>query len=845
MPTENSALTWTEFPELTRPALVRRRRGTTADFLKAWGPCAPARPGDKESLPLVSPAEWPEGGRAGSAQPVAMWGVVLDFDWSRSTRHEDGHRTTERHELYLDDAAFLGRLAASKIPCLDYLTYSAKPEWLKRRVVAALARPCEPARYPALVRLFARQLGFEREWLSGAIDESCQQPKRAYFAAHDERGLAGAGAAMPHSVPQLVPADAAKAAGSDLSGFVWDWSEEDLREVQLELSAADAAPDEDPRAAASVGPEVLASALGRVDPDDRDVWFRVGSALKTWGLRRGEPDVAFQLWADWSRRSPKWDEADAKKNWRSFVPERVSPGSIIHYARQSGWEMGEVDRINTEFFTVPVGGMIKVARIVPPKELEEWVPQDLPGIQLYSDKAFMARFNRWVPVKGRNKEGEAVEKQKPLGKFWLESPKHRHYPNGFRFDYSSTDHRDGYYNLFQGFAVEPDPLPHPETRCGAIRRHAREVICGDDQACYDYLMDWLAWKLQKPNLKVKTAIVARGLKGVGKDAFFNVIIAIIGPRSAFVVDDTKKFEKTFNSFMADRMLVVMDEANLMGHDVEEKLKHYITQDTITVERKGVDASMARNYCDFIIYGNRDAMVNVTSDERRYFCLEVAPHRRGDEAYFDALFEEIDGDGPPGACRGEGTRAFMAYLLQRDISGFRPSRFPKTESLHRQYLLTQQPGLLALRDWLCAPTFWDMDLYQRVKLNSGQKGPGSWLPADDPKMDEDGWPEGCAIRQRELVDYLVRLSRANGTLQRMNTPSKVRDALLSVFRQADAAKCIRIPLNRKDKNGRTETRGEQVFILSPLKEVRAAFERIAHVPGDWPKTPTAPLREDAV
>lgn len=830
MPHETSALTWTEFPELTRPAFSRRRRGTPADFLKAWGPCAPARVGDKESLPLVSPAEWPEAGRAGSAQPVAMWGVVLDFDWSRATRTNTGQRVVERHELYLDDGAFLERLSASGIPCLDYLTYSAKPDWLKRRVVAALAHPCEPERYPALVRLFARQLGFEREWLSGAIDASCDQPKRSYFAAHDERGMEGGGD-FSHSIPQLVPLKLASQLGAELLGFTWDWSEQDLREMQLELSAADAAPDEDPRSAASIGPEVLASALARVDPEDRDVWFRVGSALKTWGMRRGEEEVGYGLWADWSKRSAKWKEADARKNWRSFVQERVSPGTIIHYARLAGWEMGEVDRLNTEFFTIPVQGMVKVARIVPPKELEEWVPQDLPGIQLYSDKAFLARFNHWVPVKSRDKDGKAVEKQKPLGKFWLESPKHRHYPNGFRFDYSTMDHRDGYYNLFQGFAIQPDPLPHPESRCGAIRRHAKEVVCAGDEACYEYLMDWLAWKLQRPHLKLKTAIVARGLKGVGKDAFFNIIVAIIGQRSAFVVDDTKKFEKTFNSFMADRMLVIMDEANLLGHDVEEKLKHYITQDTITVERKGVDATMARNYCDFIIYGNRDAMVNVTADERRYFCLEVSPHRRGDEAYFDELFQEIDGDGPPGACRGEGTRSFMAFLLSRDLSEFRASRVPKTDSLRRQYLLTQQPGLVALRDWLCVPTFWEIELYQKAGGKSGVNA--SWRQASDPKT-EEGWPAGCAVRQTQLVDYLIRLSRSNGALQRANTPKRVREAVSSVFQAVGGATSVRIPIDRTAKDGRVEARSEPVFLLPTLKEARDAFEKLAGIQGDWPK-----------
>lgn len=816
-------LIWTEFPELTRPSQAVHKKGTVREFVTSWGPCPPRVPGDKESLPLVSPAGWPEGGRQGSNQPTAMWAVVLDFDWVQTVKDPDtGKRSKRKHEGYLEDGPFVARLLASGIPCLDYLTYSATALWLKRRVVSVLARPVEPSRYAALVRLYARSLGFEREWATGAIDATCAEPKRVYFAAHDERGLDGH-AEFSHSIPQMLPSDGVDGE-SDMDSFVWDWDEQELREVQLELSAADVAVDEDPRAIASTSDEVLASALGFVDPSDREVWFRVGSALKTWALNRdGNAEAGWALWEAWSKRCPeKWDEADARKNWRSFDPGRVSAGTIIHLARAAGWQMNEVDRLNQEFFTVPVQGAIRVARIVPQREVDGWVPQDMPGIQLYSEKAFCARFQEWVPYKGRDDAGQPVEKRKPLGKFWLESPKHRHYPNGFRFDYGSQDHRDGYFNLFQGFAVQPDPLPHPEARCGAILRHALDVICDGDQDCFDYLANWMAWKLQRPGKKLKTAVVVRGLKGTGKDAFFEAFVRIIGTRCAFVLDDTRKFEKTFNSFMADKCLIVMDESNLLGHDVEEKLKHYITQDTVTMEGKGKDAIMVKNHADFIVYGNRDALVNVTADERRYFVLECSDRRRGDVEYFDGYFEELENGG---------LSAFCAWLLARDLAGFRPSAIPKTTALRQQYLLTQHPGLLALKDWLTVPTFWEVELFQKGTERGGRNAP--WVLAREVQT-ADGWPTGCAVRQQQLAEFLVRVCRSNGTLQRANTPARTRDSLRQVFMKVNADRAARLPLPQavKDGTGGLQTRPEEVFILPPLADVRRAFEDVAGVRVSW-------------
>lgn len=76
----------------------------------------------------------------------------------------------------------------------------------------------------------------------------------------------------------------------------------------------------------------LRSALNALDADDRDLWVRVGLALKPYG------NVGHGLWADWSQKSDKWDADDAARVWRSLKPRGdIGIESIFFEAQRVGW----------------------------------------------------------------------------------------------------------------------------------------------------------------------------------------------------------------------------------------------------------------------------------------------------------------------------------------------------------------------------------------------------------------------------------------------------------------------------------------------------------------------------
>jgi hypothetical protein len=75
----------------------------------------------------------------------------------------------------------------------------------------------------------------------------------------------------------------------------------------------------------------LRSALLHMRADDRELWVRMGHALKGLG------DTGRGLWLDWSATSEKFNAADASRTWESFRPERTDYRAVFAEAQRHGW----------------------------------------------------------------------------------------------------------------------------------------------------------------------------------------------------------------------------------------------------------------------------------------------------------------------------------------------------------------------------------------------------------------------------------------------------------------------------------------------------------------------------
>lgn len=69
--------------------------------------------------------------------------------------------------------------------------------------------------------------------------------------------------------------------------------------------------------------------------DGYDSWLRVGMALFT------VAEDLLSAWDDWSRASSKYTPGICEKKWRTFKKGGINLGSLIHWAKEDGWQFPE------------------------------------------------------------------------------------------------------------------------------------------------------------------------------------------------------------------------------------------------------------------------------------------------------------------------------------------------------------------------------------------------------------------------------------------------------------------------------------------------------------------------
>lgn len=249
---------------------------------------------------------------------------------------------------------------------------------------------------------------------------------------------------------------------------------------------------------------------------------------------------------------------------------------------------------------------------------------------------------------------------------WQKSPSRRMYR---KVVFSPGGAPPSAYNLWKGFAVEPR-----KGDWSLMRAHVRDVICAGNARDFEWVLGWIAQMLQDPSHKPGTLIAMRGSKGIGKSTLTECLGRILGPH-AVTVDKPDLLIGKFNGHLHSCLLLNVEEGFWAGdRQAEGVLKNLITGETFMMERKGVDAVRTANHVHLIISSNFDWVVPATSDERRFFVLDVADTYKGNSAYFSALRAEIDGDGPA---------AMLHDLLALDYSHLDLRNPPRTAALIKQ------------------------------------------------------------------------------------------------------------------------------------------------------------------
>lgn len=188
-------------------------------------------------------------------------------------------------------------------------------------------------------------------------------------------------------------------------------------------------------------------------------------------------------------------------------------------------------------------------------------------------------------------------------------------------------------------------------------------LCGQEdnaEEIYTWAIKWLAYPLQHPGAKMKTALVFHGPQGVGKNLFFEAIMAIYGEYGRMV--DQHALEDKFNDWASRKLFLLADEvvARTELFHTKNKLKAFITGDWIRINPKNVAAHEERNHVNIVFLSNETQPLILERDDRRYTVIWT-PGKLPRQVYQD-VSDEIDAGG---------VAALHHYLVHLDLGDFKP------------------------------------------------------------------------------------------------------------------------------------------------------------------------------
>lgn len=236
-----------------------------------------------------------------------------------------------------------------------------------------------------------------------------------------------------------------------------------------------------------------------------------------------------------------------------------------------------------------------------------------------------------------------------------------------------------------------------------------EIICNDRSAVIREFMDWLAFCVQNPGIKIGYAWLIVGGEGVGKTWFGNLMsVALGGPNVGVVagqevVSGFSRWAKGYAFNVVEEVRMESDKAKASA--CWDALKAPLSNEHVVVILKGENGKQTPNVTNYLLLSNHDDAVPLSMDGRRvgmiktpFYGVDTANQlqdmalREGyssAEAYFVALF---------GALRDH-PEVFREWLATWPITAsFNPhSRAPMTDERESVVLSNRNSEEVAIRD----------------------------------------------------------------------------------------------------------------------------------------------------
>ena len=408
----------------------------------------------------------------------------------------------------------------------------------------------------------------------------------------------------------------------------------------------------------------LVNILNEWRADDYNNWFNVGRCLFNTNIEY------INIFNEFSKKSNKYDSSKIIKTWADYkkynkkADKALTLGTLRFYANEDNQEeyikWCSKYKYNTKSQYEAVKKNFEINNFFIKNPVMYGTINFEGELKLRNETEFKTLHQRLKYIGINPITGEDEEKSFIMS--WLYDETARQYEKLEFLPKQETP--DIFYNSFNGFEVEKQhegdiKLNFEDSNLYILLNH----LCGNDPKVLNYVLKWIANRVQKPYEITKVALLFKSLQGAGKNLFWDWVgKSILGQKYFF---DTEKIDLVFgrfNGLIENIILGVINETS--GKDtfnIIELIKGLITADDNMIEHKGMKPYKNKNHIGLVFLTNNSNSINIPSDDRRFVGIKCNSDICNDPIFFPKVVQEIKSK--------KYDRCFYDYLMNINIDGF--------------------------------------------------------------------------------------------------------------------------------------------------------------------------------
>ena len=270
-----------------------------------------------------------------------------------------------------------------------------------------------------------------------------------------------------------------------------------------------------------------------------------------------------------------------------------------------------------------------------------------------------------------------------------------------------------------------------------------KCLCNSRKDDYEYLIKWIALRIQKPEKKPLTVLIFLGTKGTGKGTLELILQELFG-HIVIKVSNIEMILQKHNQILINSFIVICDEANFIFNPHHMgRFKSYVTDRTVDIEPKNLPPFTVASCHAFIIFSNNRKVMNEDRDGRRSVYFDTVKYDPNDEDenkdFYKRFYKPLTDNASDNLKKQ--IEEFRGFLDRLDISEFDATDRPKS----LQYAEQKLDSLQGLEKYL-----YEVADTGKIKIYDGN---GTYKTIYPPLFDKE------FVSTQELIDTLDALNQS--------------------------------------------------------------------------------------